>query len=77
MKIRITLKDPDGFYDAIGDAIKDSIRPIEGLSDDEKDALEETRREEVNESLSDWVEYNEYVTIEFDTEEQTATVIKR
>jgi hypothetical protein len=75
MKIKITLKDPDGFYDAIGDAIQDSISQIEGLTDDEKEALEETRRDEMNEILSEWVEYNEYVTIEFDTDAKTATVI--
>ena len=77
MKINITLKDPDGFHDSIGDAIKDSLRTIEGLTDDEKEALEETRREEVNELLSKWVEYSEYVTIEFDTDAMTATVKTR
>ncbi len=77
MKIKITLKDPDGFYDAISDAIQGSISQIEGLTDDEKEALEKTRRDEINEILSEWVEYNEYVTIEFDTDAKTATVIPR
>lgn len=75
MKITITLKDPDGVIDSINDCLKDEVRSIEGLSDDEKEDLIETRREEVNEKLSKFIEYGEYVTIEFDTELLTARVL--
>lgn len=76
MKISITLKDPDGFYESVREAVENEVAKLSGLSEDEKDELIESRKESVFEDLGKWVEYNEYVTIEFDTEAQTATVIK-
>lgn len=77
MKIKITLKDPDGFYEAIRDAAVASLAAIAGISDEERETLEENRQGEISESLSKWVEYGEYIRLEFDTEAQTATVIKQ
>jgi len=77
VKIRIQLKDPDGFWDAVTEAVESNIGEIEGLSTDETESLVESRREEAFELISPWVEYNEYIVIEFDTEAQTATVIKQ
>ena len=74
MKIKITFKDPDGVYDAITDAVKDQLRNIEGITEDERETMEESRREGMNELLSKWIEYSEYITIEFDTEAGTAVV---
>ena len=74
MKIKITFKDPDGVYDRISDVVIDQLRNIEGITDDERETMEESRREGMNELLSKWIEYSEYITIEFDAEAGTAVV---
>lgn len=75
MKIRITLKDPDGVYDAIEDAVHDSLEAHEGLDDDEKEAIMETRTEKTWTALEKYILYKEYITVEFDTEVGTARVV--
>ena len=77
MKFKITMKDPDGFHDSVTDAIKDMTRGIEGIAEDECETLLESRRETLNGSARQWFEYNEYVTIEIDTDAMTATVCNR
>lgn len=77
MKIRITLKDPDGFYESVKEAVKESLEALTDLDTDEKESLFEHRMEKVWEQLEPWVEYQEYVTLEFDTEKGTAEVVKR
>lgn len=77
MKIRVTLKDPDGFYDCVKDAVKDSLDELEGLDADEKEQLLEHRLEKTWDQLEKFVDCQEYVTIVFDTEAGTATVEKR
>jgi hypothetical protein len=77
MKIRVTIKDPDGFCDAIEQAAKDQVDQMSGVDEDEKDDLIESRRTKVSEALSKWVEYGEYMTVIFDTDEGTATVVNR
>lgn len=72
MKIAVYLKDPDGFYDAVKDAATASLP--KDLDDDEREAVMETRLEKTWEKLKKWVQYQEYVTIIFDTEAGTATV---
>lgn len=76
MLIRVTLKDPDGFYESVNDAVKESLDEIDGLVD-EKKKLFEARLEKVWTALEPWVEYQEYVTLEFDTDKGTAEVMKR
>ena len=75
MKIRITLKDPDGVWDSVADAAKESVATTIGLSNDERLSLLETRRASINKALLPWIKYGEYVTIEIDTDAKTATVI--
>lgn len=75
MKIRVTVKDPDGFYDCVKDAVKDEVDKIEGISDDEKEELVESRLEDAWDALEKWVTYKEYVTLEFDTDAGTARVL--
>ena len=77
MKFKITMKDPDGFHDSVTEAIKDMTRGIEGITEDEREAMEESRRETLNGIARQWFEYNEYVTIEIDTDAMTATVCNR
>jgi hypothetical protein len=75
MKLRIQLKDPDGFSDGVSEAVEQSIATSGITDDDEKEALTEARAEKVNKAIGRWVEYGEYVTIEFDIEAMTATVV--
>jgi len=77
MKIKIHLKDPDGVYDSRNEAAKASLKNMVGLSENERKALYEIRREEIIDQTSPWIEYGEYVTIEIDTETNTAIVIKK
>lgn len=74
-KVRITVKDPDGVYDAIRDAARASLKDVHDLSKAEREDLVEGRHEQIAEALSSWVEYGEYITVEFDTEAKTARVM--
>ena len=78
MKIKVYLKDTDGFYDGIADAVRDSMAEFDGkLTESEKDDVANRRSGEANEVLRRWVEFGEYVSIEFDTQAKTATVLER
>lgn len=76
MIIRVSLKDPDGFSDSVDQAVRDDVEKL-GLDKDETEALEETRRVKAWEKLARFVSYQEYVTIEFDTDAGTATVVQK
>ena len=76
MKIVITLKDPDGVWDSIEEAVRVSIESLEGIDDEEREDLQELRFEQAREDCSKFIEYSEYVTIEIDTEAGTATVLE-
>lgn len=75
MKIQVTLKDPDTMDDAVDDALKRMPRP-EGVEPDEWDAMRETRAASIKSEITKrWMAYGEYLTVEFDMERKTATVI--
>ena len=76
MKIKITLKDPDGICDAVDNAAEISARSTSGLSESEIDQIKEARRVRIAEEVKPWVDRGEYVRIEIDTESGTATVLK-
>lgn len=76
MKLRITLKDPDGISDSIVDAASKSIKQVTDLSDDEMDELFDARHELYRGIIGKWVRYGEYVTIEIDTVANTAVVVE-
>jgi len=75
MKFTVTLKDPDGFYESIKEAVDNSLNGTTLLDEDEFEELAEIRRVKINEAISKWVKYSEYITIEFDTTANTATVV--
>ena len=75
MKIRILFKDPDGVYEAIEEAVKKSVQQMPDLDKDEREVLVETRREHQGNLLSKFIEYGEYLHVEFDTVAGTATVL--
>jgi hypothetical protein len=68
MIIRITLKDPDGVYESIKDACNFSSTASEKAID--------KKLNQVYSSLKTWIWLEEYITIEFDTDKGTATVLK-
>ena len=74
MKIKVTMKDPDTLHDAVADAVRDEVAGLAGLSKDEREAVEEKRREAAMKAASQWFRYSEYLTVEIDTEARTATV---
>jgi hypothetical protein len=77
MKVRMTLKDPDTMSDAVDDAVKRLPKP-DGVSDAEWESLKEGRAEEAKTIIAHgWMEYSEYLVVEFDTDAKTATVIPR
>jgi hypothetical protein len=76
MKIKITLKDPDGICDAVDNAAEISARSTSGLSESEIDQIKEARRVRIAEEVAPWIDHGEYVRVEIDTEAGTATVLE-
>ena len=74
MKFCVTMKDPDTLQTAIDDAVSDNLPP-ELENDGERDAVRERRCEKVADACRKWFEYDEYLTVEIDTEKMTCTVI--
>ena len=74
MKVRVTMKHPDCVSDAIQEAARASVSELE-LGDNERDLLVESREADIESKLSRWIEYNEYIRIEFDLDAMTATVL--
>jgi len=76
MKIRITFKDPDGVNDCLQDAARESLKPISsGLTSEELSDLVESRMNRLIDDLKPWVEYSEYICVEFDLDNGTAVVV--
>ena len=75
MKFTITAKNPDSIEDSIRRAAEESIDD-ENLMAVERDAKIYNKMEELWESCAKWVEYQEYIRIEIDTEKGTATVLE-
>jgi hypothetical protein len=79
MKVQVTFKTPDAVEQALDDEIKSDIgwcNEVEGLPWIAMEEAYEDRLEEAKGIISKWVEYGEYVTIEFDTETKTAKVLE-
>lgn len=79
MKIKITMKDPDGPHEAVREAVMDRVKAMVesgSLSRDEADSLIDSRVEEYMGKLHRWLPYGEYLTVLFDTDAGTATVLE-
>jgi hypothetical protein len=74
MKFKITMKDP-GAHDCIEEEAEDQVRSLD-LAEDEREAIKELRIEKLKEFASKWMEHSEYLTVEFDTEAGTCTVVE-
>lgn len=78
MKILVYLKDPDGFWDGVIEAARESVDDLGGkLTREDRILVEEKRSREAWGFINQWVEYKECVLLEFDTEAKTATVVAR
>lgn len=75
MKFTVTMKDPDTLHDAIESAVREELEAVKELDADDREALAESRREKVSEICGKWFEYQEYLSVEIDTEADTCTVI--
>lgn len=73
MKFRIDLKDTDGVWDGVTEAVKKQLPS--GLTFAEEKQMIRDRRALVFEEIEEWVKHQEYITIEFDTDARTATVV--
>jgi hypothetical protein len=76
MMFRIHLKDPDGVYDSLKDAVDESFAQLaEALDEDELEAAKEARREKFRAAMAKFFKYSEYLSVELDTEAGTCVVI--
>lgn len=76
MKVRIHLKSPDAVGDAIAEAaFSAALRLCPGGDADEVEAVREIAEEKIKKNLERWIEFGEYVTVEFDLERMTASVL--
>lgn len=73
MKVKLFLKDPDGVWESVKDAVQETLP--EGLSEDEAEALLKSRMEDTHQKLKKWMEWKEYVTVEVDTDTGEAHVL--
>lgn len=76
MKFQATIKDPDMLDDAIREAVDSELEPMK-LDDEEREALTEIRCQRAKDACEKFVEYGEYIVVEFDTDAGTATVVPR
>lgn len=77
VKIQVTMKDPDCLHDAIRDAVKEDVEKVTGIFERERENLIEDRIEEVGKACARWFQWGEYLTVEIDTDAQTAIVIPK
>ncbi len=75
MKIKISFKTPDAVSNAIADAFGTEATDPHGDSVTVIDDDVYEKAEAAREKLRKWVMYGEYITIEFDLEAGTATVL--
>ena len=76
MKFKVMMKDPDTLHDAIEEAVKAEVSAILGVDDEDRPAMEQRRREAVTRITSEWFKWGEYLTVEIDTDERTAVVLR-
>jgi len=86
MKIEISIKDPDGFYESIKDRAVAKLREnghedLYQRSFEDKSAKKEFKDlvqeeyQEIESALKKWIQFGECCTLEFDTETGTAVVL--
>ena len=76
MKLRVTMKDPDGVWESSNAVAEGLVAGME-LDDDAREHMEEYFREKTRQELTKWFRYGEYVEIDIDLDAGTATVVKQ
>ena len=74
MKFTITVKNPDSIEDSIDRAAEESIEDADFKDRHDYLDIKEEKKQQLWAACSKWVEYQEYIRIEIDTELGTAKV---
>lgn len=75
MKVTIHMKSPDAVGDAVREAcVAESSRIAPGADDDQREILFDDIEQKMDEKLKKWIEFGEYITVEFDLDSMTAAV---
>jgi len=77
MKIVISMKNPDCVSDAVREAAENFVnekRP--SLAGNAREEAIRAREKSILGKLSKWIEYQEYINVEFDLVAETARVLK-
>lgn len=75
MKFQVQMKDSDVLHDAICEAVNAELRS-QGITDQaEFEALGEIRHQKIQALCGAWFKYDEYLTVEIDTEAKTIYVV--
>lgn len=69
------MKDPDALHEALLYLIEREVKSI-ATDEDEIEMIVESRLEREKEKFKKWFSYDEYLSVEFDTDSMTATVIR-
>lgn len=79
MKIVIKLKDPDGIYESIQEVVDKEVEKVVEASNGLLNAgdVKETVGDKIRDMTKSFVDGGDYVTIEIDTDTNTARVVKR
>lgn len=75
-KFTITMKDPDGFANSLMEAAELTDVDDLKLDEDEKEMIRQEREDKLRGFLKTWFRYDEYLTVEIDTEAKTCTVVE-
>lgn len=76
MKVSLSLKSPDGVSESINEAAL-SLLPEGYDADADVELLFAEAKASLREKFTRWIVYDEYVTIEIDTEANTAIVCEQ
>ncbi len=77
MKIKLLLKAPDAIYESVREAVCAETPDLPEGSDDRHRAIEEVMGNLFAGPLAKWITYREYISVEIDTEADTARVCEQ
>ena len=75
MKFCITFKSPDCVSDCLEFEANEHANSIDGITGREREMICENRLIELREAIKPWIDWEEYITVEIDTEAGTCTVL--
>lgn len=72
MKVRVTMKTPDAYDEAVDEAVEWEVSSLEKASSDD---IEDEIRERTKKVLDKFFRWQEYIDVEIDTETGEAKVV--